>query len=266
MLSIGDVAHRTGVSRRMLRHWEHEGLLAPAHVDPVTGYRRYQCSQLGRVRAIAELRDLGFGLDEIRQLLDPQIAHTGLVQLLAQQADALRGQVVEASTRLAKVQHRLDTIQQKSQEITMNLSMEPLPSLTLWGAATDVLDESEIGHAVARLREQLPATDDEVVLLFDGTRDDRIEVSLGTARHVPGGTLVELHAPAADQGVSVRFDEPVASVADAWVLIDAELQARQLATWGVYRQVVGPDGRTTLQAPVRDVAGRVVAGRDAAGA
>ncbi|MFI5825544.1 MerR family DNA-binding transcriptional regulator, partial [Streptomyces rishiriensis] len=27
MLSIGEIAHRTGVSRRMLRHWEQEGLL-----------------------------------------------------------------------------------------------------------------------------------------------------------------------------------------------------------------------------------------------
>ena len=62
MLSIGEIAHRTGVSRRMLRHWEQEGLLSPALVDPVTGYRRFQATQLGRIRAIAELRDLGFSL------------------------------------------------------------------------------------------------------------------------------------------------------------------------------------------------------------
>lgn len=47
MLSIGEIAHSTGVSRRMLRHWEDEGLLTPAVTDPVTGYRRYQDSQLG---------------------------------------------------------------------------------------------------------------------------------------------------------------------------------------------------------------------------
>lgn len=62
MLSIGDLAHATGVSRRMLRHWEHERLLTPAAVDPSTGYRRYRDSQIGHVRAIAELRQLGFGL------------------------------------------------------------------------------------------------------------------------------------------------------------------------------------------------------------
>ena len=85
MLSIGEMAHRSGVSRRMLRHWEQEGLLTPAVIDPANGYRRYQISQLGRVRAIAELRHLGFGLGEIRQLLDPQIAQAGLEEILAQQ-------------------------------------------------------------------------------------------------------------------------------------------------------------------------------------
>lgn len=250
MLSIGEIAHRTGVSRRMLRHWEFEGLLAPAGVDPVTGYRHYQSSQMGRVRAIAELRGLGFGLDEIRQLLDPQIAQAGLVLLLTQQATVLQEQIVEASTRLAKVQHRLDVIQQKSQEITMNLSIQPLPALTLWGARITVLDETEISQAVAELREKLPSTDDDLVLLFDGTREDRITVSAGIERQPQGAAQEEFHAPAVDQGVSVRFDAPPASIADAWVLIDAELEARHLVSGGIYRQIIGCDGRTTLQAPV----------------
>lgn len=81
-----------------------------AVIDPANGYRRYQISQLGRVRAIAELRHLGFGLGEIRQLLDPQIAQAGLEEILAQQVSELQEQIVEASTRLTKIQHRLDVI------------------------------------------------------------------------------------------------------------------------------------------------------------
>lgn len=45
MLSIGEVAHATGVSRRMLRHWEDIGLLAPTAVDEFTGYRRYDVAR-----------------------------------------------------------------------------------------------------------------------------------------------------------------------------------------------------------------------------
>src|SRR5699024_381434 len=46
-LSIGEIAHRTSTTRRMLRHWERLGLIQPAEVDPHTGYRRYAASQVG---------------------------------------------------------------------------------------------------------------------------------------------------------------------------------------------------------------------------
>lgn len=250
MLSIGEIAHGTGVSRRMLRHWEQEELLTPAVIDPISGYRRYQDSQLGRVRAIAELRDLGFSLSEIRVLLDPQIEQTTLESILTHRAATLRHQITEAATRLVDVQHRLDTIQHKTQEIAMNLSFGPLPPLTLRGSSATVLDETEIGHSVAELRQHLSPTDGDVVLLFDGTRDDQIIVSAGTHAdpdHPATGTIA---AAAVPEGVIVRFDTPPASVADAWVLIDAQLEKRSLSSGGVYRQIISPDGATTLQAPV----------------
>lgn len=250
MLSIGEIAHRTGVSRRMLRHWEQEGLLSPALVDPVTGYRRFQDTQLGRIRAIAELRDLGFSLSEIRQLLDPQIAHSSLERILMQQADTLRDQITEASARLAQVQHRVDTIQKKAQEISMNLSLTPLPELSLQGASTTVLDETDIGSAVARLRDLVPHDQGDLILLFDGTSPDQITVTAATADGATTPGLQPVSAPLAPQGATVTFPTPPSSVADAWVLIDAELEKRGLASGGVYRQIISPDGSTTLQAAV----------------
>ncbi|MGL4175985.1 MAG: MerR family transcriptional regulator, partial [Dermatophilaceae bacterium] len=81
-LRIGQVAHATGVSRRMLRHWEDAGLLAPAAVDPVSDCRWYAPSQVGRVRAIASLRAAGFGLEAITDLLGEALSEQQLVELL----------------------------------------------------------------------------------------------------------------------------------------------------------------------------------------
>lgn len=237
----------------MLRHWEQEGLLHPADVDPATGYRRYRASQLGRVRAIAQLRDLGFSLAGIRDLLDPGIEHETLESILTRQAHALQDQITEASTRLVQVQHRLDALRKKAEEITMHLELTNLPALHLWGLSTTVFDEAEISHAVEELVAQLPAATDDLVLLYDGTDDDCIVVSVGTATEPGEAPLVEVTAPAASRGASVRFDTPPASIADAWVLIDTELEPRGLTTGGIYRQIVGQDGSTTLQASVRDL-------------
>ena len=53
--------------------------------------------------------------------------------------------------------------------------------------------------------------------------------------------------------MSVTFETAPESIADAWVLIDAELDRQGLTSHGVYRQLHNPDGRTTLQAPVREL-------------
>lgn len=252
MLSIGEMAHASGVSRRMLRHWEDEGLLSPASVDPDTGHRRYQDSQVGRVRAIAELRGLGFGLTEIGRLLDPRIEQTSLVDLLERQAATLEHQITEASARLTRVRHRLDDLRDKAGQVTMNTTITALPGLTVQGASTTVLDESEIHAAVTELRGRLPHQVCNV-LLYDGTADDRIVVIVGSDSTSPDAGLEQVEAPAVPQGVSVTFETAPESIADAWVLIDAELDRQGLTSHGVYRQLHNPDGRTTLQAPVREL-------------
>ena len=73
MFRIGEFARFTRVSVKMLRHYDEVGLLRPAHVDPVTGYRYYTTAQLPRLNRILLLRELGFGLREIATLADRDI-------------------------------------------------------------------------------------------------------------------------------------------------------------------------------------------------
>jgi DNA-binding transcriptional MerR regulator len=68
-LTIGAVSRRSGISVRMLRHYDAIGLLRPARHDR-NGYRLYGREELNRLQAIVALRQLGFGLPEIGDLLD----------------------------------------------------------------------------------------------------------------------------------------------------------------------------------------------------
>ncbi|MCO1653755.1 MerR family transcriptional regulator [Pseudonocardia humida] len=73
MWSIGDVAARFGLPTHVLRHWEAEGLLAPAREGD---RRRYSDADVHRVAAILISKEAGFGLPDIRTMLAARSAPT----------------------------------------------------------------------------------------------------------------------------------------------------------------------------------------------
>ena len=67
-VNIGEASEVSGVSQRMIRHYEKIGLI-PAPMRRGSGYRDYGVKDVNRLRFIANARDLGFPIEEIRMLL-----------------------------------------------------------------------------------------------------------------------------------------------------------------------------------------------------
>ena len=67
-LAIGEAAKRSGVSPRMVRHYEELGLL-PSVARTDSGYRQYGEADIHSLRFIKRSRDLGFSMAEIAELV-----------------------------------------------------------------------------------------------------------------------------------------------------------------------------------------------------
>ncbi|MEU6864417.1 MerR family transcriptional regulator [Streptomyces sp. NPDC046876] len=85
LMPIGAFARRSGLTSSALRFYADSGLLPPAEVDPVSGYRYYSTAQLARGTTLRQLRELamplaaveavlGSGADEASRLLDEHVA------------------------------------------------------------------------------------------------------------------------------------------------------------------------------------------------
>lgn len=107
-MRIGDVAERTGLSLRTVRHYEDVGLLPAAQRSP-GGFRLYTDAAVERLLVITRMKPLEFTLEQMRELLD------ALDELAAGPATQRRGELVSVlsgyrgllAERTAKLRERI---------------------------------------------------------------------------------------------------------------------------------------------------------------
>ena len=108
LLTIGDVAERTGLSLRSVRHYEEVGLLPPAERSP-GGFRLYTDAAVDRLLVVKQMKPLEFTLDEMRALLDAQdeLAAGPAPARRRELQESLAGYRLLVEQRLAKLEQRL---------------------------------------------------------------------------------------------------------------------------------------------------------------
>lgn len=101
-LKIGEFSKMMQVTVKTMRHYEQKGILLPLEVDEWTGYRYYSVDQMQKLNSIRDFQQLGFSLDEIKELYE-ESDHVPTI-------DQLSAKIEETELQLKKLKTRRDQL------------------------------------------------------------------------------------------------------------------------------------------------------------
>jgi DNA-binding transcriptional MerR regulator len=116
-LTIQEVSRRSGLSEPTLRYYEEVGLVGPVDRDDRSGHRRYADDDLDVLMALACLRALGMGIEDMRTYQANRVrANRGEHRraVAAEQRDLLLRHAERIQAEIAALHTRLDYLREKS--------------------------------------------------------------------------------------------------------------------------------------------------------
>ncbi|MET7275632.1 MULTISPECIES: MerR family transcriptional regulator [Streptomyces] len=121
-MQIGEVAARTELSLRTIRHYEETGLVIPS-ARSQGGFRLYTESDVARLMVIRRMKPLGFTLDEMRELLAatdrldagdvPTAERDELLGRVRRFEEAARRRAADLRTKLARAEEFAATLRER---------------------------------------------------------------------------------------------------------------------------------------------------------
>ncbi|MFD6636068.1 MerR family transcriptional regulator [Micromonospora chalcea] len=106
--SIGELARASGLTVSALRFYDRSGVLPPARVDPVTGYRWYTEEQVAPARLVAGLRRVGMPLTGIAEALRHRHRPAEVHRLLDEHLRRLEDGLADARRELSRIRSLID--------------------------------------------------------------------------------------------------------------------------------------------------------------
>jgi DNA-binding transcriptional MerR regulator len=198
MFKIGDFSKLTRVSVKTLHHYDELGLFKPVHVDDSTGYRYYSFEQLPHLNRILALKDLGFSLETVAELLGEGLTSNALETLLKLKKGELEVQLNETRERLERVSARLKHIQQEGTMPTHEVVLKTVEPMAIASARETIAPENMregclalLDRVFQTLKEKDIKHTGTTLALYHDNSEEGVDTEMAV---VLGQTLLATHA------------------------------------------------------------------------
>lgn len=158
MFRIGEFSKITQVSIRMLRYYDETGLLIPMEVDKITGYRLYSSNQIERLNKIIFLKNLGFSVKEIHDLLyNWEIGE--IQEKLLNQKIEIEQNIQKEKEKLIRLDGYLYDLNRKEKSLNTQIMIKSIPSYNVISLRKVVPSYFSEGLLWQELAKKMPQTD-----------------------------------------------------------------------------------------------------------
>lgn len=157
MYRIGLFSKITKVTVKALRFYEEEGLLQPEFTEAATGYRYYSSAQLPRAYKIVSLRQCGFSIPEIREIL----CGKNIAARFAERKAALEREAIETSRQLTAINHYIDSLGDDS-SIPCQVVVKELPRVLVYAKRMVIASFADYFTIFPKLGEDMAAVNPEL--------------------------------------------------------------------------------------------------------
>jgi predicted transcriptional regulator YdeE len=272
VLKIGDFSKLAQVSIKALRYYGKLGLLEPAWIDRYTGYRYYTLEQLPRLNRILALKDLGFSLEQVQQLLQDDLPAAELRGMMRLKHAELERILQTEQARLARIETRLQQIEQEGVMPVYEVVLKSVPPQRVVGIRDVIPGYHNVAHLFQELRAwlktqavTLDTSCPGIAVYYDAEYHDQgmdVEVAAPISRPLPGTSRAIVHElPGVEAMACVVHQGGYEGLSKAHNSLVAWIEANRYRVAGPNRDVYlqGPalqpetaDCVTEVQFPVRE--------------
>lgn len=192
LLKIGEFARINQVSIATLRHYDQCGLLKPVALDPESGYRYYALDQLPRLNRILALKDLGFSLEQIAQLLKEGLSLEQLQGMFKLKQVQTQQMIDAEQARLTRIAARLRQIEQEGKMPAYDVLLKQVDALLVASCRAIVplpggTEQSYRKIADYLKRQQVESGSPNLLLFYSRSeqREDGLYIDVEAALPVP---------------------------------------------------------------------------------
>lgn len=201
MFRIREFARFTRVSVKMLRHYDELGLLKPARVDDVTGYRYYAANQVPRLNRIIALKDLGFTLEQIGAALNENLSMEELRGMLKLRRAEIEQTLSTEQARLALVEAQLTHLDQQAMPPHLDVVLREISPQWMATIRQTVSDDETITRLFEELevflaQHRARAAYSPLTIYYDvndGDEQQDVEVAVPVTHPLPGTERVRVY-------------------------------------------------------------------------